>query len=205
MTNRPEIEVVKIGGSLLSRNDFVPALQQTWLRLQTAEPGRHFVLLVGGGELVDVLRKLDEKFILSPGVAHQLAIELMQVAGTVVATCLSGLHSTGDWGELKRRLAAPGATLFLAGEFLRSHEPQLRGTKLPVDWQATSDSIAARLCLCLGATQLRLVKSRAATGEELANLSVAAHSGLVDSCLPALAETLEVEFDTLDPPPENPS
>ena len=56
----PSIQVVKIGGSLVSRPDFVPVLRQWLARKQQSEPQSHFVLVVGGGPLdAAVDRELD--------------------------------------------------------------------------------------------------------------------------------------------------
>jgi len=197
MAASTEVEVVKIGGSLLARDDFVPAMKRRISKLRNDHPARHHVFVVGGGDLVEVLRKIDAQSPLPSDTAHWLAIDLMEVAGGVVASWLGEIPSTSEWTELERLVSVPGGTLFLAADFLRSHEPQLPGDKLPVDWRATSDSIAARLCTCLGATKLRLLKSRRPTEGELANLAAAARSELVDECMTALAKSLDVEFDTL--------
>lgn len=74
------------------------------------------------------------------------------------------------------------------------------GSTLPVGWQVTSDSIAARLAICLGADRLVLLKSREAMPGERSDWAQAVAGGLVDGCFPTFAAKLpEVRLETLPP------
>jgi hypothetical protein len=67
-------------------------------------------------------------------------------------------------------------------EFLRQREPALPGCRLPCDWSATSDSIAARVAEVVKADELALLKS---VGYPPAtSLQSAADLGLVDGHFP---------------------
>lgn len=195
--NRTKIEVVKIGGSLLIRADFVASFRNWLCERRHSNPMNHFVLVAGGGLLVDGLRRYHAANPLGENAAHWLAINLMEVSGRTVASWMPELPVASDWSHLQKLVSRPNASLAIASEFLREHEPDLPGPKLPVGWQATSDSIAARLATCLGGRKLTLLKSVAATAAQQADLKLAASSQLVDPCLPKLAETLVVQIETL--------
>jgi aspartokinase-like uncharacterized kinase len=179
MANDPPIHVVKIGGSLLDLVD-LPARLRRW-RAGRAEV--HDVYVVGGGPVVDGLRART----IDPDAAHWAAIELMGANAGLLATTL------GEWPictfgpVLRERTTRPGATLLDVPHFMRHVEPIAEGTKLPVGWETTSDAIAGRLAVVLGADELVLLKS---TLPENAALDELAAVGLVDSVLPTLAGVL---------------
>ncbi len=184
---RCDVEVVKVGGSLIGRQDFVPALR-TWLRGRVvSDPNCHLVLVVGGGPLVDALRVLDHARPLATADAHWRAVELMEVTGRVVAAWFSEFVVADTFADLTARCTRPGVTLWLPLDFLQNDEPTLGGTVLEMGWHVTSDSIAARMAICLAAPRLRLLKSRLAVGREARNWAVAAEGGLVDAFFRAWA------------------
>lgn len=196
---RVSIEVIKIGGSLLKHSNFVSALQRWLANSDSAGGSVHRVLLVGGGPLVDALRELDVRHPLPSATAHWRAIELMNVTGQLVSDWLPDIPSESDFGRLQARCQVPGTTLFIAGGFLREWEPNLPGDALPIGWHVTSDSIAARLAVVLGAFRLILLKSTAppTSGGALCLRHLAAE-GFVDPYLPTAAAPLStVEFSTL--------
>lgn len=201
MRCRPTVEVVKVGGSLLQRADFTPSLE-CWLA--TSAPRAevvHRVLLVGGGEAVNELRARDAEAPLGDDVAHWRAIALMHELGESLARSMPALHSVATLGELLPRLQDAGDTLLLPQRFLEVEEPGLPGTTLPVGWHVTSDSIAARLAIVLGAARLRLLKSRSPTRDEARSWARAAEGGFVDGYFPELAGGIaEVRCELLPPP-----
>ncbi len=133
-----------------------------WLDQQSSA---HNVLVVGGGQLVEQVRKwhrgqpptaaggLDEVM------AHWICIDLMSVTARLLHAWLPELKLTAEMRLLKRRLQTPGGTLFDVARWLRSEEAMLPGTPLPCKWEVTSDSIAARLAVVLAADELVLLKS----------------------------------------------
>ena len=64
-----------------------------------------------------------------------------------------------EYRALQRRCGEAGVTMFRPSRFLRQIEPHAAGTRLTARWQVTSDAIAARLAIVLGADELVLVKS----------------------------------------------
>ena len=191
------IHVVKIGGSLLTRPDVVGALRQ-WMEAQeVVGPGIHRVMIVGGGALVNALRDLDGQHPLNVEVSHWMAIDLMEVAGRIVSHWIPEWKMEESWDSLVARCRTPGATLFLPSDFLRNNEPYLPGKRLPIGWQVTSDSIAARVAELLGAQRLTLLKSQSFSARSWVE---GARLGIVDSHFPeAVAPLPLVECQALPP------
>lgn len=186
--SKAPLEVIKVGGSLVTRDDFAPALRN-WLAVHSAErPGRRRVLLVGGGPLVDALRGLDAVQRMPAAFSHWLAIDLMETTGRIVANLLPELEVTSDY-QLIGESSSPGATwLLLATQFLHDAEPHLPGERLPWGWHVTSDSIAARLAAVLEADRLTLLKSSPPPGSGTHDgWRRAAAAGWVDAFFPLAA------------------
>ncbi len=60
---------------------------------------------------------------------------------------------------LRECVSTRDCTIFGPAGWMRHGEPKLPGTRLPTTWEVTSDSIAARLSIALGAEELVLMKS----------------------------------------------
>src|SRR5690606_33918929 len=85
---------------------------------------------------------------------------------------------------------ATGLYLFDPRRFLETVEPHLPGEALPIGWQTTSDSIAARVARVLTAGELVLLKS--APPDARWWPSTAAERGYVDKHFPVAAAGLVV-------------
>ncbi|MHB8866687.1 MAG: amino acid kinase family protein [Pirellulaceae bacterium] len=157
--------VIKVGGSLLS----LPGLGRVltdWLDRQSI---LDTLLIVGGGELVDAIRQMDQEYGLDKEVAHWLAVRAMNLNGFVVSQLVPGgtwTASLGHWrgdqepNRPRRRFLSPDY-------FLRWEEPMLPGVRLPLGWHVTSDSIAARVAEVCQAQELVLLKSTVPTTARL--------------------------------------
>lgn len=184
--------VVKIGGSLLSSPN-LPQRLRAWLAKQsTSHPATHFVLVVGGGRWADNVRELDAHSEIGQERAHWICIELMDVTAGLLSAMLPELSTVSALAEIKQRAALPGITIVKPREFLEKVEPHAAGTKLPEDWTVTSDSIAARLAIVLGADDLVLLKSAPAPATKDASKFLAewAAANYVDAFLPVLQQEL---------------
>lgn len=169
--------VLKIGGSLLSRSD--------WPRLVTAlvaaAPQPDLTLVVGGGTVVDGLRRIDAAAPQPADVMHALAIEAMRVTARLVAAAidlpLSAAPSSG------RQTCVLDVPVWVAAE--------PRGRDLPAGWHVTSDAIAASVAVAISA-DLLLAKSTApppfTTGAGA--LEAVAAAGWVDDYFPTIAAGL---------------
>ncbi len=194
--------VAKIGGSLLLRPDLMPRLR-SWLSTETsAHSDTHYVLLVGGGRLVDAVREIDAATSLGDANAHWICVALMDATSRIVSALLPELTTVDRLSWLLERTVQPGITLFSPQEFMADIEPNSPGIHLPADWSVTSDTIAARLAIVLGADELVFIKaapppiSESTREEWLRDLATI---GYVDQFLPSLSpEIPAVRFAMID-------
>lgn len=181
MNDHP-IRIVKVGGSLLDIPD-LPKRLLNWLA--SKEPSRN-VLITGGGRFVDVLRQYDYSKPISEKASHWLAIDLMDIAAKMLGVWLPDIPVMDD---LSNGLRVGQSVILLPGRFLREQEPDLPGITLPSSWEVTSDSIAARLAVVHGASELILLKSAnpPIPSEDLNTLS---KTGYVDAFFSRIAESI---------------
>lgn len=190
---RPQ-RVIKIGGSLLGWPAIADHLDGYLGQLESDR----LVLIVGGGEPVEWLRRIDARATWGDAAAHDAAIAMMDANTRAVAGWLPTAKLTDSWDKVTHASDAAGVLLFAAGRFLREQEPSLPGTCLPVGWQVTSDSIAARVAALLDAP-LTLIKSCGVeTPRSREGWLGLADRGVVDAFFPRLVdEPPSVEIVTL--------
>jgi 5-(aminomethyl)-3-furanmethanol phosphate kinase len=170
--------VVKIGGSLFDHPRFGPGLRAYLESLAPAE-----VLLVpGGGDMVEAVRNLDRIHGLGEEASHWLAIQAMTVNASVLERII-------DLPTINSNVRIPDCL-----SFVRDDEDQ-PGT-LPHSWQVTSDSIAARLAVVVGADQLILLKSVDIAEET--SWTEAAERGWVDSYFPNVISGAAFSIESLN-------
>ena len=142
--------VVKVGGSLYDLPDLGERLGR-WLDA-FSQPA---LLVPGGGAMVDVLRDLDQRHRLSADPAHWLALRLLSVAAHFLKEVVGGrarlATHIGDVLPLCNEGFAPVLDCF--------HFCQQDRHPLPASWDVTSDSVAARAAVALGAPRVILLKS----------------------------------------------
>jgi 5-(aminomethyl)-3-furanmethanol phosphate kinase len=188
-----DVRVVKLGGSLLDDAD-VAARYRRWLKTQ--RPARN-VLLVGGGKLVEVLRRADRTHSLDESLLHSLAIDCMGINARLVAGLLPEAELVAEWNGLRRRLlqmlpdGKSGTLVFDVTGFMRQIEPRLPGTLLAHGWGVTSDSIAARVAAGLAAGELVLLKSTLPSDEPQSTQALA-DIGYVDESFPTIAREVRM-------------
>lgn len=147
------LRIVKVGGSLLTLPDLAKRLR-CWLGQQSPATN---VLLAGGGILADEVRRWDERFGLGEETSHWLCIDLLDLTAQVLSALLPEAHLFRDYRAL--RTGSHETLIFAPGTFIRESEARLPGLPLPHSWDATSDSIAARLAEVTRAEELVLLKS----------------------------------------------
>lgn len=191
----PAIRVIKVGGSLFDEPR-LPQLLGNWLAMQ---PVATNVLLVGGGALVDAVRQLDQLHAVGEERSHWLAVQAMSVTASLLADLLPGAMLVERFDKLVELLAADRSIpegrliVFDSWQFLREVEPGTPGRRLPHHWQATSDSIAARLAAATahsGRQLHELVLLKSTLPARGATLADAAAAGIVDGCFPQQAAEL---------------
>lgn len=148
--------VVKVGGSLLDWPELPHCLTE-WLRHRPA--GLH-LLVAGGGALCDAIRHWDSMVHLGEERAHWLCIDALSISAQFLSQLLGDLPIVDSLEKARRQHQQKVTTVvFDPRLFLRIAELELPGPRLPHTWDATTDSIAARLASCLAADELVLVKS----------------------------------------------
>jgi len=124
--------VIKIGGSLLARrawaDDIIALVSQI---------DRPALVVVGGGRIVDALRRIDATAPRSPAVMHRLAIDSLGLTSRLVADALGLPLTIGSQEDI--RLAVLDTPAWLDA----TDADGSRLARLPVGWHVTSDSIAA--------------------------------------------------------------
>ncbi len=149
--------VVKVGGSLFDHPRLVPGLLAYLDALAPSE-----VLLVpGGGDVVDAVRKLDAIHALGEEASHWLALRGMDVTG-----------------EFLRHALRSASRVRVLDCLAFTHADDL----LPHSWDVTSDSIAARVAVIHTAERLVLLKSVDVPAET--SWETAAEDGWVDPYFP---------------------
>jgi len=179
------IRVVKVGGSLLDWPQLPVALRQ-WLAEQS--PAFH-VLIAGGGEVAEVIRKADRDFGLGEELSHWLCVDGLSINARILAAAMPQHRLVSRFADVRAEIAIKhgDGVVFDPCEFLVEQESVLPGRCLPHDWTATSDSIAARIAECLPADELVLLKSCAAPAATHAGLAAA---GYIDRYFPTAAAEL---------------
>ncbi len=178
-----ELRVIKLGGSLLDWTELVPSFRR-WLSQQ---PEAVNIVVVGGGPLVEALRKLDRRHQFPSETVHWLAIRLMDLGAQLVAELLDDAVLVRDLDQLQMVDVSQLQIL----QVLRCiGREQATCGALPVGWHITSDSIAACVANKLGAVELVLLKS--ALPSVAAAREACAASGYVDAYFPRAAGSLAV-------------
>lgn len=194
MKYRPQA-VVKVGGSL-SKVGALPELCKEIGRLVE----QHALLLVpGGGEFADLVRKYYRDYSLSETAAHQMAILAMDQYGLLLGERIPNHVFIRDAAHMSEQY--PGRVpILLPSEWLFDLDP------LPHSWSVTSDSIAAWIAGEFRAQKLVLLKDVDGlfkldlAGSDrsglITNMSVdelKTHSGGVDASLASILAGLSLE------------
>jgi aspartokinase-like uncharacterized kinase len=177
--------VIKVGGSLFDWPDLPDRLSR--LLEQRRAGGERLVLVAGGGAAADFVRQLDQTFALGDLPAHCLALRSLDLTAHVLAALVPGLVVVDRLTELEQAWRRSHSPALAPRRFLAESEPS-SPTPLPASWDVTSDAIAARLAVCLGASELLLLKS--APLPPGTDRGRAAELGLVDRHFPEVARPL---------------
>jgi len=185
----PSLVVLKVGGSLLDWPGLPSSLARD-LDLRQAM-GQRLLLLTGGGGAADFIRTLDRTFTLGDDASHRLAMRSLDLTAHILAALVPHLDVIDAvpgleplWAAGRIPILAPRG--FLEEDDLSSPDP------LPHSWDVTSDTIAARVAVHLGADALCLLKSTPSppgtTRREAARI------GLVDPHFPDASRELDRVF-----------
>lgn len=177
-----DITVLKLGGSLLDLPDLMHRLEAFLQQPHVTRP----VLVVGGGDAADAVRRFDAWYHLGPVVSHAAAIRAMSFNAHLVQAALrhgvivpepDQLESA--WRGNQRAIVEPITWL----DRLAQQE-----STIPARWSFTSDSIAAHIAVHLQAARLILLKSTLPPTP--CDVAEAARRGLVDADFPWVSASL---------------
>ncbi len=130
------LTVAKVGGSLANQ----PAKLRELLKGLYAQSKKCPLLIVpGGGEFADTVRKIDKQFSLSAQASHRMAILAMDQYGIMLADLIPTACIVRSIGETQKALTNGNLPIFLPSELLFREDP------LENSWDVTSDSIALYL------------------------------------------------------------
>jgi aspartokinase-like uncharacterized kinase len=147
------------------------------------------VIVPGGGAFADAVRRAQADFGFSDAAAHRMALLAMHQTGLMLAALNRRLAPVETMIEMKRVLAGGKIPVWLP---LKLTE---RDRRIPSDWSATSDGLAARLAERLGRPSIVLVKScRIAKGAPIAAL---VRAGIVDPTFAAIVERAHLPWRVL--------
>lgn len=155
------LRVIKVGGSLLRQqtaaqakeNAAVPTALALWLAQQSSAVN---ILVAGGGEFADLIRRADAAHGLGEEAAHWLCVEALSITARLLGAVMKVPVVTEE-SELPR--VCPSVCVYDPAPFLRGVESRQFASPLPHTWAVTSDSIAARVAEHLAANELVLLKS----------------------------------------------
>jgi aspartokinase-like uncharacterized kinase len=182
------LNLIKVGGSLLDWPE-LPSRLRAYLDDELARgDGTGIALIVGGGAAADFIRAMDRIHNLGDDAAHRLAVRALDLGAHVLHTLLPDSSIVSGPDALRAAWDRREVPILSPRRFLEELDDG-RPDALPASWDVTSDSIAARIAVRLGAGRLVLLKSvglpKGIDREEAARL------GLVDAIFPLVARGLE--------------
>ena len=176
--------VVKLGGSLLTLPDLAERLRAIVRLLHPHEA----LIIVGGGEAADEIRRQDERCGLSATQAHWHAIAAMTFNAEIVSRICGCLPVVSNRIDAEIAWQHHEAVLLDANAFLRT-EQTTHFRSLPESWSVTSDSIAAFVAIHWPAKQVVFCKACDLMSPHIERLC---QDGLLDEWLLNLHTPLQV-------------
>ncbi|MDP7078513.1 MAG: hypothetical protein QF415_01390 [Candidatus Undinarchaeales archaeon] len=186
--------VVKVGGSLTRDRARLLALLDD---IKATGADNDVIIVPGGGGLADTVRALDDRFALSTGTSHKMALLAMESMARMLAQLMDA-PLEGGIDEL--RCERTGVRVVS----IMGVAPAL---DIPEGWHVTSDSIALYVAAAAGAELVVLAKdvdgvytadpSKGGQAERYATIAASElsrlHDSPVDDHFPQAAESLGME------------
>ena len=132
-------QVVKIGGSLFPNYA---------IELAERLKGTGSLIVLGGGEFANLIRKYDEEMNFSEEANHWTAIDCMDIIAKLVNDKVESTRLAYTIEEANRVSDDGFTPIFVVSDFLKSEDP------FECSWDVTSDSIAAYVAHLLNANLL---------------------------------------------------
>jgi len=139
--------VLKIGGSLAEEPVSLVSLCE---KLSVLAKNHRIVVVPGGGEFADTVRRLDRKYGFSNSVAHKMAILSMDQYGFLLSNFAPESYVVYNQEEISSSVKGT-LPIFLPSNYMFREDP------LKNSWDVTSDTIAAHITNMLQVKKLVLV------------------------------------------------
>jgi aspartokinase-like uncharacterized kinase len=182
MTPQPS-SIVKLGGSLLGLPDLAARLANFLGDFGRPRP----ILVAGGGEAVELLRRWDRIYGLGEEASHWIALRMLSITARVLEGLHADLALASSPDDCRLLWARGKVPVYDAFHFIADIDED-DSDPLPRRWRVTSDSIAARMAVTFGAPELILLKS--ASLPERITFAEAAEARLVDAHFPQVAPAI---------------
>jgi len=140
--------VMKIGGSLTKDPERLKAL---CVKLSEFAKKKAVTVVPGGGKFADVVRDLDQRFGLSSGISHRMAILGMDQFGLLLSQLIPNSCATYVLRDAMQFSETGVVPVFLPSRLMFKEDP------LENSWYVTSDSITAYIASRLHAAKVVLV------------------------------------------------
>lgn len=182
------VTVLKLGGSLLDLNDLPDRLRSVLNVLGGDRP----LLVCGGGDAADVVRRWHEAHSLDEEQSHWLAMESIRLNQRLLLTLMPELELVSNRAATESAWSHGRVPLLDLMSFVSIEESHAQpGTALPHTWAVTSDSLAAWVAIRWPANRFVLLKSaELPTTEAHWTLLAATDAGFVDRSLANLQRYL---------------
>ena len=180
---KPSIYVVKFGGSLFNGGrlgDWIHHLNR-WAQ------GKCVILVPGGGEFANIIRRLQAACQMHDEIAHELALGAMRQSGEIISRLCERAPSFKSLRQLESMVDDNGIYLWVPSS------EEFRATNMPRNWSVTSDSIALWMAIRLGAVELILLKS---VNPPPTDIDAWAESDFVDDYFSSLVTDLSCDIRT---------
>ncbi len=129
-------QVVKIGGSLFPKHA---------IELAKELDNTDSVIILGGGEFANLIRKYDDEIHFSNETNHWRAIDCMDIIAKLVDDKVNSTRLAYSIYEVKQISDEGFTPIFVVSDFLKKEDP------FECSWDVTSDSIAAYVAHLLNA------------------------------------------------------
>src|SRR5262245_6874589 len=145
--------IVKVSGSLYDWPELGPRL----VEFLAAYPDYQAVIIPGGGAFVDAVRAVNKAHTLGDERAHWMALHALTLAGQFLAGLMPEARVVEGLNAARSVWRRGCVTILDMFRFARGDES--RPDHLPHQWDATSDSLAARVARVAPAERFVVLKS----------------------------------------------
>lgn len=178
--------VVKLGGSLLGQPEL-----KTWLSLLARQSDGRIVIVPGGGVFADTVRTAQPVGGYDDATAHQMALLAMEQYGLVMKSLQPELVTASSELEIAERSWQHRAIIWMPSHMVLADET------IPMNWDVTSDSLAAWLAGKIGADRLVLVK-HVGFSEQPLPINRFVEQGMLDKAFAEFAAQLSCPIHMID-------